>query len=53
MYTIIEKTPGGIINHGENAAVLFSSKAAAKRYARKLNNFYGVNSYTYRRLGKC
>ena len=49
MYTIIETRNSQSINHAETAPVLFNSKAAARRYAKQLNKYFGTTVY---RVGK-
>ena len=50
LYAIIEVKDGKTVNHAENAAVLFTSRAAAKRYAKTLNKHYNTNTYKARRF---
>lgn len=45
MYTIYETRNSQTINHAETAPVLFNSNAAARRYAKQLNDHFKTTAY--------
>lgn len=45
MFTIYETQNNQTINHAETAPVLFDSKAAARKYAKQLNDHFNTTVY--------